>query len=243
MDSGSAMYLLMAGGILMAVIGMTIIRMGDDPLKSAAYVCFFIGAMDVLIAVLVATVGMAFAVEHGVAAVVVMIIALVVGAEGVIFLGLGVGIARESKLCAFIAAALYTVLSIVSVGGGGGGALCVTMLRMTFSIILWRAYFNAVQLAQLDSIADARRAQFEAEKRMRGGSATSAALPPARALPGTGLYAAPADEAPPAGRLVLKKTAPAGARPTLSVCPNCKRTYTTARPRCVLCNVHLYEEA
>ena len=180
---------------------------GSDPIRSATGVCAFVGAMNLLLGLLLGSLG------------VVPELASLMAVEGLLYLALAWGIWRESRACAYLAAALYTMasLNLLRVGLLPAGLL----IRALITIQLWRAAFRIEDLKDLDRVAEQRRRAL-AEG---GGVFTAPPVAVARAV----------EPRRSSSRVAVM------AAPYRRVCLRCDREFPVRTLRCADCRVQLFD--
>lgn len=132
-------------------------------------------------------------------------------AEGLLALGLAYGTSRGSALCAFVAAAGYTLTTALVAWSGLSGAL---PLRLTFALVLWRGALH-----------------LWASKTASPQAAALPPAPPARRRSAT-------RHPPSAGGARRRRRPPRHER---ALCPNCRDSFPRERRHCPLCSVALVE--
>lgn len=261
--------ILLASAVLAALI-VVLYREGrehlgrrGDPVSNAANLCFLVGALSALLVLLAGSLFANLGVPEGgdprqaqrLRQGLVFLLLLLAG-EGGLYVGLGFGILRESRACAYAAAILYTVSTLLSFGQGGIGC---GVIRALIVIALWKAVWEIGKLNEADLVAAERRAKFEEERAERERRPHGSPRP--RPL------AAPAPEVSPeraTGRgkpvqsfeeFVARKTARQERRPAPEpeaepvelphipqrLCPNCRASYDAPATTCQTCRVALFD--
>jgi hypothetical protein len=106
-----------------------------EPIAAASQACFVVAAFSVLGGLVLGGAGLAPGWLAGLCIV-----------EGLVYIGLGLGIRRESRACAWIAAILYTLSTVSLLKAGLAGGL---VIRAVITVQLWRA---AVQIEEQKAI-------------------------------------------------------------------------------------------
>jgi hypothetical protein len=193
----------------------------SDPIKSGAGICWFVGAMNLLAAALL----VALDLSHGLGGLIVC--------EALLYVALGFGILRESRLCAFAAAGLYTVSTMSLLGEGFPPS--ALLLRGVLAYQLWRAALRILDLRALDRVADERRRAIAEGRTSFLARREPIALTPPPAVTGPRPSARPSARLRDVGTLMIER------RRHCRVCARCDREYPLRTLRCERCRVQLFD--
>lgn len=201
-----------------------------NPQRQAGFITVVIGSLDLLLATALWLVIWFDSTPPGVPPEVILGYAIWATVEGVVYVGLAVGIARRDRLCALLSAVLSSISTVVylfAVDAPSKGGLAI---RFVLLAILWRAFMQLRnELAHEEHLAQRRRDLDQLQLASRRGSepATREMPPPfesppprsRRYEPGpfeTTPSSAPLPTAPvvmpptgrPSGQLIVKRGAP-----------------------------------